>query len=163
MERLFARGVEKVSLSAAALADPDLITRCANEFGSQSVLVTIDVKRSFLGRRSICSHNGRKNWKLDLRDWVCQIVDRGAGEIIINNVDRDGTMAGYDHELVRSVVQAASVPVIALGGARDLDDIRQVIFQTGAAAAAAGSLFVFSGKRRAVLINYPTDATVREG
>jgi cyclase len=159
MEKLFSKGVEKVSISAAALAQPSLITECARAFGSQSVVVTIDVKKSLFGRTQIVSHNGRKVWKPELLAWVREVADRGAGEIVLNDVDRDGTQQGYDHDLIRRVVQAVDVPVIALGGARDVTDLKKVIESTGASAAAAGSLFVFCGPRRAVLINYPPPDT----
>lgn len=156
MERLFHAGIEKLSISSAALEEPSLIREASRNFGSQSVAVTIDVKRPFFGGEpAIVTHRAKRRSKRKLRDWVKEVVDLGAGEIVINDVDRDGTMAGYDYDLIEGVASSASVPVIALGGAKDVSDMEKLIKETGVAAAAAGSIFVFKGPHRAVLINYP--------
>jgi imidazole glycerol-phosphate synthase subunit HisF len=156
MEELFQAGVEKVSVSAAALENPDLIGEAVSHFGSQSVIVTIDVRKGIFGnKRLVCTHNGKKKWEKGLLEWVKTVQDLGAGEIVINDVERDGTMRGYDFDLLKSVVDLARVPVVALGGAKEVEEMKVLIDTIGVSAAAAGSLFVFKGPHRAVLINYP--------
>lgn len=156
MEQLYALGFEKVSLSSAALERPELVREASKKFGAQSVVVTLDIKRStFTKRFIVVSHRGKRKWTLDYIDAVQQFVKLGVGEIVINDVDRDGTMEGYDQALFRKAAQASPVPVVALGGAKDLADIEAVLTDGGASGAAAGSLFVFKGPHRAVLINYP--------
>ena len=148
-------GVEKVVMNTAAVEDVTLVRNAAQEFGSQSVVVCMDVKRSFTGRYELYTHGGRKNTKLDPVTFAKRMEDTGAGEIIVNSIDRDGTMVGYDLELTRSITSVVRIPVIACGGAGKLDDFRCAVSEGGASAVAAGSLFVFHGKHRAVLINYP--------
>jgi cyclase len=159
-ERLFALGIEKVCLQSAALHNPALITQIATRYGSQAVVVSIDVKRDFLQRPFLFHAARRKKLKLDWRDWARQVVDRGAGEILFNAVDRDGMQQGYDLALVRQAA-ASSVPVVAVGGAASLSDLRRAI-DAGASAVAAGSLFVFHGPHRAVLISYPGYAALEK-
>ncbi len=159
MERLFSCGVEKVCVSAAALEDPKFISLAAKSFGSQSVVVAIDTALTLTGRRVICSHNARRKWPVGLVQWAREVEDRGAGEIVLNDVPRDGTMLGYDHGLIQEVAKALTIPVVALGGARDFDDMNKAIRVSGASAAAAGSLFVYHGPRRAVLISYSVGRT----
>jgi cyclase len=157
MGRLFGLGVEKVSISAAALEFPELVADAARQFGSQSVIVTIDVKRSFWSKSPIvCTHNGRRTHKIDVLSWALQVESAGAGEIILNSVDRDGMMEGYDHALIKELAGKIRVPIVALGGAGALDDMEKVISSSGASAAAAGSLFVYRSKGQGVLINYPS-------
>jgi cyclase len=148
-------GVEKVVMNTAAVEDVTLVRNAAQEFGSQSVVVCMDVKRSFLGRYELYIHGGRKNTKLYPVTFAKRMEDTGAGEIIVNSIDRDGTMVGYDLELTHSITSVVRIPVIACGGAGKLDDFRCAVSEGGASAVAAGSLFVFHGKHRAVLINYP--------
>ena len=158
-ERLVGLGVEKVAISAAAIEDPTLVTRTAEAVGGQSVVVVLDVrKRSGLFKKGyeLTTHNARKVPKLDLVEAARQMVDAGAGEIVVNSVDRDGTMEGYDLELARQMRAAVSVPMTVLGGAGSLTHIEELFRTCGVVGAAAGSLFVFKGKYRAVLINYPT-------
>ena len=159
VERIISYGVEKVSLSAAAVADPGLVTAAAKRVGTQSVVVVIDVKRSgILKRPEVVIHNGRKGTGLSPVEFARQMQDAGAGEIVINSVDRDGTMEGYDMPLVRSVAHAITTPLTILGGAGSLKHVEAAISELGTIGSAAGSLFVFKGKYRAVLINYPNPA-----
>lgn len=148
-------GVEKVVMNTAAVENPSLVRLAAKEFGSQSVVVCMDVRRSRSGRYELYTHGGRKNAKLDPVAFAHRMEESGAGEIMVNSIDRDGTMAGYDLELIRSVTGAVRLPVIACGGAGNLEDLRCAVSKGGASAVAAGSLFVFHGKHKAVLINYP--------
>lgn len=156
IERLISLGVEKVAVSSAAVDDPDLIRRAADRVGSQSVVVVIDVKTTGLMKKpEVVVLNATKRTGLDPVSFASRVVELGAGEIVLNSVDRDGRMQGYDLKLVEQVRKAVGVPVTVLGGAGSLDDIRQLVTRFPVIGAAAGSLFVFKGKYRAVLINYP--------
>lgn len=149
-------GVEKVSISAAAIADPDLISRIAAEIGSQSVVVVLDVRKRMLGKDyEVWTHNGRTNTKRSVFDMALRAQALGAGEIVVNSIDNDGRMKGYDLALAARLRQTLRVPMTALGGAGSLTDIGSLIDACGVVGAAAGSLFVFKGQYRAVLINYP--------
>lgn len=152
--RILAAGAEKVCLNTAALENPDLVSELASQFGSQSVVVCLDVKRGWLGGAGVWSRCAAKRVLPDPVAAARLMVEKGAGEIIISDVARDGTMSGYNLELTRQVADAVDVPVIALGGCGSLEHIRQA-FDAGAQAAAAGAFFVFHGPRRAVLITYP--------
>jgi cyclase len=158
--RLFKLGVEKVALTTAAVENPKLINEMVEAFGGQSVVVGIDVRRDWRGRPRVMSHAGTKDAGVEPAAFARQVVERGAGELFLNAIDRDGTRKGYDLPLVEAVSKAVDVPVVACGGAGDLADLRKAV-DAGASAAAAGSLFVFKGPHRAVLINYPTQAQLR--
>lgn len=153
--RIISLGFEKVSVSAAAVERPALIREMAVAIGSQSVVLTLDVRKNTLfPGYSIHTHNGRNKHKPKLLDFCRQAVDLGAGEIVINSIDRDGTLSGYDLELAREVRNAVTTPVSILGGAGSVDHMQALIDAVGVVGAAAGSLFVFKGQFRAVLINY---------
>jgi cyclase len=152
-------GVEKVAISAAAIAHPVLLTEMAAAVGRQSVVVVLDVRKRtslFAKGYEVSTHNNKTFYKLDPVALAKQMQDAGAGEIVINSVDRDGLMQGYDLELATQFKSALKVPVTFLGGAGSLDHLGELIAKVGVVGAAAGSLFVFKGKYRAVLINYPT-------
>ncbi len=156
IERIIGLGVEKVAMSSAALARPALIQEAAGRVGSQSVVVVLDVKRTGLLRRAeIVTHNGTRKTGIDPAAFVREATERGAGEIVINNVDRDGVMEGYDLALVERVRRETTLPITILGGAGSLEHIAELWQAHGIMGAAAGSLFIFKGKYRAVLINYP--------
>jgi cyclase len=152
--RLFSLGVEKICLQTAALENPALIGEIAARFGSQSVLVSIDVKKNWLGKRQVYASARHKSLSIPLPELLKQMVDAGAGEIVLNSVDQDGVMNGMDLELIREVSALLSVPLIAVGGVGSLEDIRRGI-EAGASAVAAGAFFVFHGPHKAVLITYP--------
>lgn len=154
-EQLFRIGIEKVVVNAAATGGMALVVEAARIFGSQSVVVGIDVRRSLFGRYERYLNGASQNTKMSAVDAALQAEQAGAGELLLYSVERDGTMQGYDIPLVRSVCQAVRIPVIACGGAGSLSDMVSVIHEGGAASAAAGSIFVFQGKHRAVLITYP--------
>lgn len=154
-KRIIGLGVEKVAISAAAIARPKLIAEIAAEIGRQSVVVVLDVRKKMLGGYEVRTHNGRQAHRVDPVAFAQQAVDLGAGEIVINAIDLDGTMKGYDLTLARRVREAVRVPVTFLGGAGSLRDIEALIREVGVVGASAGSLFVFKGVYRAVLINYP--------
>jgi cyclase len=157
-ERLVSMGVEKVALSSAAFAEPTLVTRMADVVGGQSVVTVLDVRREKGGRPMVFTHNGQRATGLSAPDAAALMAERGAGEIIVNSIDNDGAMQGYDLPLIGEVRAAVSVPVTALGGAGSLAHIRALLERFGLIGAAAGSLFVFKGVYRAVLINYPSPA-----
>lgn len=152
---LLAAGAEKIVISTAAINNPVLITKMADVYGSQSVVVSIDVKKNLWGKYEVFILSGSKGTKIDPVTHARNVEKLGAGEILINSIDRDGTMQGYDIELIKKISKAVTIPVIACGGAGRLEDFREAVIIGGASAVAAGSLFVFQGKRRAVLTNYP--------
>ena len=157
--RIVDMGVEKVAVSAAAIANPALLTEMAAAVGRQSVVVVLDVRKKsglFAKGFEVCTRNAKVAHKQDPIALAVQLQEAGAGEIVVNSVDRDGLMQGYDLDLAAQFRQALRVPVTFLGGAGSLDDIGQLVSRVGVVGAAAGSLFVFKGKYRAVLINYPT-------
>ena len=163
VKEILYNGIEKVIINKAALTNPGLITEVASRFGSQSVVVSMDVKKNIFGKRLVYSDNGKVNTGKDPVTYARQCVDRGAGEILLNAIDRDGTYSGYDIALIRSVAQEVSVPVVAVGGASSIPDFREAIAQGRASAVAAGSMFVFQRPHNAVLISYPSQADLASG
>jgi cyclase len=162
MQRLFQSGVEKVAVNTAAVADPALVTGAAERFGSQSIVVAVDVKKTWLGGYAVHTHGGRTRTQWDPVAYAREMEKRGAGEFFLNSMDRDGTGEGFDLELIRRVTQAVSIPVIACGGAGKIEDLAAAVKKGGASAVAAGSLFVFHGPHRAVLITYPERRTLEQ-
>lgn len=155
VQRIFALGFEKVVIDTAAYSEPQLIRDAVAIYGSQSIVGCVDVRRTLLGRYELSSHAGKTKQSVGLKEHVQALQRLGVGEIIVNAVDRDGTQSGYDLKLIREVSSAVSVPVVACGGASGIDDFVAAVQEGGASAVAAGSLFVFVGPHRAVLINYP--------
>lgn len=159
VQKIISLGVEKVALSAAAVWTPELISAVAAKVGRQSVVVVMDVKKSGLFRRyEVFTHNGTRGTGLDPVAFARRVEELGAGEVVVNSIDRDGKMAGYDLELTSQVREAINLPLTVLGGAGSLNDIEGLIRTYGIVGAAAGSFFVFKGKYRAVLISYPSRA-----
>lgn len=159
IEKIVALGVEKVSLGSASANEPGLIERAAQRVGSQSIVAVMDVRKSgFLGGYEVFTHNGTKKVACNPVDMARQLAASGAGEILLNSIDRDGTMKGYDLALIDAVRNSVRLPMTVLGGAGSLDDMRALVGRYGVIGAAAGSLFVFKGKYRAVLIQYPQPA-----
>lgn len=152
---IFYNGIEKVIFNKSALVNPSLITTAAKLFGSQSIVVSIDVKKHFLKGHRVYSDNGKNNTGYVPEDFAKRMENAGAGEILLNNVDRDGTYSGYDYEMINRVSARLSIPLIACGGASGITDFARAI-QSGASAVAAGSLFVFQRPHQAVLISYPS-------
>jgi len=158
---LCAMGFEKVIIGSAGYHTPTLISDAASRVGSSSVVGCIDVRRTLLGRYELVSASATKKEPAGVVEHVQTLERLGVGEILVNAVDRDGTQTGYDLKLIRMVSDAVRVPVIACGGARGIDDFAAAVAEGGASAVAAGSLFVFVGPHRAVLINYPERAALR--
>jgi len=161
-QKIFSLGVEKVAISSQAVNSPSLIREIGRRFGKQSIVVVIDVKSSKSGKYEIWTHNATKNSKKDAIAFVKEVEELGAGEVIINSIDQDGVMKGYDLELVNKIRSTVSIPLTVLGGAGSMKDIGKLIEKYGIIGAAAGSLFVFKGIFRAVLINYPNSETKSE-
>lgn len=167
--RIIDLGVEKVSVSSAAVSDPSLLTRMAHAIGRQSVVAVLDVRKKtgfFSKGYEVCTHNGKLAHKLDPVAFARQLQEAGAGEIVVNSINHDGEMTGYDIELAKQLRAELNVPLTVLGGAGSLQHIGDLLGACGVIGAAAGSLFVFKGQYRAVLISYPTpqqkDALCRE-
>jgi len=156
--RIFGLGVEKVAVSSVALENPSIVPTMAEQVGRQSVVVVLDVRKRNDGSYEICTHNGRRNTGKDAVEFAKRMEELGAGEIVVNSIDHDGVMKGFDFALADALRQALSVPLTVLGGAGSLKDLGQLIAKYGVIGAAAGSLFVFKGIYKAVLINYPNRA-----
>jgi cyclase len=156
VRKLLYAGAEKVSINTSAVTNPDLIREIADVFGSQSVVVSIDTKKNWRGKYEIYGSCGERRFKIDPISFAIKMQEYGAGELLVNSIDRDGTLKGYDIELLRKITSEVSIPVIACGGAGKLQDLDDAIKVGGCSAAAAGSFFVFHGPKRAVLINFPT-------
>lgn len=154
IRRLIRSGVEKVVINTLATESTDTIRAAVEVFGSQAIVGAVDVRRKLLGGYTVVAKSATETTRLNLQQHIENLVQAGVGELFINDVDRDGCMIGYDLALVRSVAQAP-VPVVVCGGAGTLEHLREAVLDGGASAVAAGSMFVFHGKHRAVLINYP--------
>ena len=158
-EKIIGLGVEKVAISSAAIDDPELVNKITERIGSQSVVIVLDAKKKSFGNGyEVWTHNGRKKTGQCPSELALQMERRGAGEIVINSIDNDGTMKGYDFVIAEKIRESISVQLTILGGAGALQDIGQLIKKFRIIGAAAGSLFVFKGVYRAVLINYPNRA-----
>ncbi|MGJ1194861.1 AglZ/HisF2 family acetamidino modification protein [Sphingobacterium spiritivorum] len=156
-QKIFGLGIEKIALSSSVIENPSLITQIAERVGAQSVIVVLDVKKKLFGGYEVYTHNGKKATGINPFKFIQEAQKLGAGEIIINSIDQDGVMKGYDHGLIDKAREQTSLPMTVLGGAGSLDDIKKIIDKHKIIGVAAGSLFVFKGVYKAVLINYPTN------
>ncbi len=161
IKQLINIGVEKIVMNSYAVENPGFIQQAVDMFGSQSIVICMDVKRNFLGQYELYINGGDKGTKIEPMEFARRMESLGAGELVVNSIDRDGSMLGYDIELVRSVASIVKVPVIASGGAGTMADFLAAIKEGKASAVAAGSMFVFQGKHRAVLISYPSEQEIR--
>lgn len=162
IEEILKVGVEKVSLNTALAERPDLVKEAARVHGSSTIVGSIDYRRSLLGRATVHTRAGTTSTRMSPQDAARRAEDLGVGELLLTCIDREGTLTGYDLELLASVTEAVRIPVIANGGARGLDDFRAAVTTANASAVAAGSVFVFVGKFRAVLITYPSQHDLRD-
>uniref|UniRef100_UPI0040470C4E AglZ/HisF2 family acetamidino modification protein n=1 Tax=Limnohabitans sp. TaxID=1907725 RepID=UPI0040470C4E len=153
MEQLFRIGIEKVVINTAIHENRKLLNEASNIFGSQSIVASIDVKKDILGRYHVYSKCGKKREDIDLKSYISLVQEQGAGEIILNSIDKDGTMSGYDLKLLSNVSGQLNVPLVALGGAGSVKHFDDAL-QAGASSVSAGSLFIFHGRHRAVLLSY---------
>jgi cyclase len=162
IQKIIRLGAEKVIINSALYSNPDIIRQASEQFGRQSIIASIDVKKDIFGQYKIFSSGGTKKQKESIKDVIHKAQNYGAGEILINNIDLDGQMTGYDEKLFSQISSKIDVPLIACGGAGSMQDFRN-LYQTGYVdALAAGSFFVFQGKHNAVLITYPHYSKVKE-
>ena len=154
-------GFEKIVINSAAIENPDLIEDIANEIGSQSIIVAIDAKRGFFGRTCAYSVSGTRKHSVDPIKWAKIVESRGAGEILLTAINKEGTWQGFDQDLCRDVANEVGIPVIAHGGARDIKDIVEVVKESGASAVALGNMVVYQRQEMGVLINFPDEKTLR--
>ena len=160
-QKIFGLGIEKIALSSSVINDPKLISKISERVGSQSVIVVLDIKKKLLGGYEMYTHNGKQSTGIDPVTFAVKAQELGAGEIIINSIDQDGMMKGFDMNLISKIREVVNIPVTVLGGAGNINDIKKMIQKYGIIGVAAGSLFVFKGKYKAVLINYP-DRNIKE-
>jgi cyclase len=156
VKKIFSLGVEKIAISSIAITNPQIISEFSSMVGSQSVVVILDIKKNIFGNYQIYINNGKKLINTNLEEFISNLEKLGAGEIVLNSIDNDGTMNGYDFNLVSQIRKNTTLPITILGGAGSIEDIGALIKNFGIIGAAAGSLFVFKGIYNAVLINYPT-------
>jgi len=160
IEKIIKSGAEKVVINSAAFLNKGFIKEAVKHFGSSTISVSIDVKKELFKGNVVYIKGGTQSTGKNPVDYAKEIEAQGAGELLLNSVDRDGVMEGFDIDLIKSVSQVIRIPVIACGGAGNLSDFRSAVIDGGASAASAGSFFVFHGKRRAVLITYPSYAEI---
>jgi cyclase len=153
---LITAGAEKVVLNTIAVERPEIVSEVAEVFGNQSVVVSVDVSKEFFGKYRIYTSSGKKRAGITLEEHITRVVSMGAGEVFINSINNDGEMHGYDINLIKKISDFVDIPVIACGGAGAVIDFTKAVNEGCASAVAAGSMFVFHGPRKAVLINYPT-------
>lgn len=161
-EKIFSCGFEKIVLNSILFSSPGLIKKIANVYGSQSVIVSIDVRKGFFGGYRIYSHSGTRKQNFSLIEWVKSIEELGAGEILLTSIDREGTWKGLDIDLVKTVSSAAKIPVIAHGGAGEIKHIGSAVKEGLASAVALGSMVVFQNKGMGVLVNFPDKKKIEE-
>ncbi|MFC2097392.1 AglZ/HisF2 family acetamidino modification protein [Bacteroidota bacterium] len=157
---IFNIGFEKIVLNSASHTIPNLIVQITEIYGRQAVIVSVDVKKNFWGKYEVWSHSGTKNSKKNLVEWVQELEIKGAGEILLTSIDKEGTWSGFDVDLVRNVTDATTVPVIAHGGAGTINHIGEVVKQGNASAVALGSMVVYQQKDMGVLVNFPEKAKI---
>lgn len=155
IKKLIRAGVEKVVINTAAYFDPNLVREASDLAGSQSVIVSIDARKKLFGKYEMYVRGGSESTGRNPADFAQEMAAKGAGEIMINSIDRDGMMQGYDIDLISSVADSVDIPVIACGGAGEAAHFQNAVKNAGASAVAAGSMFVYHGPRKGVLINYP--------
>lgn len=154
-EQVFKIGFEKIILNSSPFYNLSVITEIAKTYGSQAVVIAVDVKKNFWGKYEVHSNSGKVNQKKDPKEWVKIVEDAGAGEILLTSIDREGTWKGFDNTLVKQVTEATQLPVIANGGAGSIDNISSVVKNAGASAVALGSMVVYQAKDLGVLVNFP--------
>lgn len=155
-------GIEKVCLNAIAIEDPEMVKNAVKRYGSSTICVAMDVGKNLFGKPQVYIRNGSKKTGMDPLDFARKMDESGVGELLINSIDRDGTMNGYDIELIKKITSSVSMPVIACGGAGKFSHLKQAIQEGRASAVAAGSMFVFHGSLRSVLISYLSPDELKE-
>ena len=161
-KRLFSLGIEKLAINSYAAERPSFLSELAEVYGSQAVVLSMDVKRSWLGKYSVRTRSGNNTVSSDPVEYAKQMERYGAGEILLNSIDRDGTWQGFDLDLIKSITSSVGVPVIALGGAGSINHFAPAVEHAGASALALGSMAVYQGQDRGVLINFPLRAEIEK-
>jgi imidazole glycerol-phosphate synthase subunit HisF len=162
IEKIISSGAEKIIINSRAFLEKNFISNAVKQFGSSTIAVSVDVKKEFLRGNIVYVAGGTISTGKDPVNYAREMEDEGAGELLISSIDRDGTMGGYDIELIKTISKSVRIPVIASGGAGKMSDFKQAFEEGGASAVAAGSFFVFHGKRRAVLITYPSYSEISQ-
>lgn len=162
IKKLFRIGFEKVIINTASIENPNLISEASKQFGMQSIVGSIDVKKNFFGKRKVCFRGATKMTKINPINHAIELVNLGCGELIVNSVNHEGKMQGYDLDLISEISSKVNVPVIASGGAGKTSDFYDAIFKGNASAVAAGSMFVYHGKTKGILINYPSQNELKK-
>ncbi len=162
VKKLINSGVEKIILNTSAIENPDFINECAQLIGSSSVVIKIDYKRNIFGREEIYSQNGTKKIKYNISDFCKDIISRGAGEIILSDISRDGTGKGFDIDFIKKISDLVNIPVVASSGSKDMESVSELIRNTNCSAASAGDMFVYYGRFKSVLISYPEYSELKE-
>jgi imidazole glycerol-phosphate synthase subunit HisF len=157
IKELINSGAEKVIINTYAVESSEFIKQASDEFGSSTIVVSIDVKKKFFGKKQVYTMSGTKATGLNPIDFAKLMQEKGAGELIINSIENDGLMSGYDLDLIKQISEAVDIPIVAAGGPGVLGDLSKAVNDSYASAVAAGSMFVYHGPRRGVLINYPTN------
>ncbi len=155
IRKILSLGIEKIAINSCAVENPNFIQAAADKFGSSTIVVSVDVRKKLFGRYEVFTHGGRKSTGLDPVEFAVKMEKMGAGEILLNSIDKDGTQEGYDIQLIKSVTSSVNIPVIACGGAGKIEDFHTAVKEGGASACAAGSMVVYFGRNRAVLITFP--------
>ncbi len=156
IEQLFNLGIEKVILNSNAFSKPELLKQAITIFGSQSIVASMDVRKNWLTKKqTVYTLGGQYNTKINPLEYAKQMEDIGVGELIVNSIDQDGTMDGYDYGLIKNISESVKIPIVALGGAGSIEDLQKAK-ASGASALSAGSLFIYQKPHRAVLITYPS-------
>ena len=154
-KKILSIGFEMIVVNTHAIRDPDFITRLSEHFGNQSVIGSIDIKKDIWGKYKVYTNDGTTKTKFEPMEWSVELERRGAGELLITSMDRDGTWKGYDTDLINKITEAVNVPVIANGGAGSIEDIENVVKRGNASAVALGSMVVYQSKGMGVLVNFP--------
>jgi cyclase len=162
VKNILAAGAEKVILCSEALANPDFVKEASAQFGSSTICVCLDIKTGFFGGKALYAHSGSKKYAVDPLLYAQEMEKMGAGEVIIQSIDRDGTRKGYDIETLHRIATNLSIPVVGLGGASNLLDLKSLYNKVPLNGLAAGSMFVYQGKQKGVLINYPERKDILE-
>lgn len=162
IQKIFSMGFEKVVLNTSLFSEAVLISKVAEIYGSQAVIASVDYKKNLFGMNVVYSFGGTKKESMTAEEWVVELEKRGAGEILLTSIDRDGTWEGYDLKTIREISKSISIPLIASGGAGNVAHLGEAVKSAGASAVAVGSMVVFQKKDMGVLVNFPDKKKLKE-
>lgn len=161
VDLLFQLGIEKVVLNSILSTDLELVKQVSEKYGAQSVVASIDIKKNLFGKYNVYTHSGERKIKGTIEDYIKKVLKAGVGELFVNSIDRDGTFQGFDLNLIEQLSKLSEVPLVACGGAQNVECITKAI-KNGASAVAAGSMFIYRGEQKGILINYPSQSLLTE-